>query len=86
MASYECFTGVVVNDGEIYIMEAGENCRRGLDVRSYGMKLIKQGTYFSVGLNFSMLTAVILRVPVQRATSLAQYRDTYVIYAGWPEQ
>ena len=34
----------------------------------------------------SIKNAVILRVTVQRATSFAQYRDTYVIYAGWPEQ
>ena len=42
-ASYECFAGVVVDEGEIYIMEAGENCIRGLDVLTSGMKLVKQG-------------------------------------------
>lgn len=39
---YECFAGVVVNDGEIYIMEAGANCQRGLQALSFGMKLVKQ--------------------------------------------
>ena len=34
----------------------------------------------------SMKKAVVLRVPVQQATMFAQYRDLYVIYAGWPEQ
>ena len=43
VASYECFAGVVVDDGQIYIMEAGENCIRGPDVLNFGMKLIKQG-------------------------------------------
>ncbi|XP_063599370.1 uncharacterized protein LOC134775737 [Penaeus indicus] len=41
-AGYECFAGVVVSDGEIYIMEAGVNCQRGLEAMSYGMKLVKQ--------------------------------------------
>nr|XP_045585186.1 uncharacterized protein LOC123747194 [Procambarus clarkii] len=41
-ANYECFAGVVVDDGEIYIMEAGVNCQRGLEVLSCGMKLVKQ--------------------------------------------
>ncbi|XP_042243526.1 uncharacterized protein LOC121880402 [Homarus americanus] len=41
-AGYECFAGVVVDDGEIYIMEAGVNCKRGLQALSYGMKLVKQ--------------------------------------------
>nr|XP_027234595.1 uncharacterized protein LOC113825936 [Penaeus vannamei] len=41
-AGYECFAGVVVSDGEIYIMEAGVNCQRGLEALSYGMKLVKQ--------------------------------------------
>ncbi|XP_042887996.1 uncharacterized protein LOC122263573 [Penaeus japonicus] len=41
-AGYECFAGVVVSDGEIYIMEAGVNCQRGLEALSFGMKLVKQ--------------------------------------------
>ncbi|XP_068249139.1 uncharacterized protein [Palaemon carinicauda] len=41
-SGYECFAGVVVGDNEIYIMEAGVNCKRGLEVLSYGMKLVKQ--------------------------------------------
>ncbi|KAK8381580.1 hypothetical protein O3P69_018578 [Scylla paramamosain] len=41
-ATYECFAGEVVDDDEIFIMEAGVNCQRGLEALSYGMKLVKQ--------------------------------------------
>lgn len=47
-AGYECFAGVVVSDGEIYIMEAGVNCQRGLEALSYGMKLVKQGEVLGI--------------------------------------
>ncbi|XP_069943060.1 uncharacterized protein [Cherax quadricarinatus] len=40
--NYECFAGVVVDEGEIFIMEAGVDCQRGLQVLSNGMKLVKQ--------------------------------------------
>ena len=40
--SYECFAGAVVTEGEVYIMEAGTNCQRGMQVLDYGMKLLKQ--------------------------------------------
>ncbi|KAK3877277.1 hypothetical protein Pcinc_018001 [Petrolisthes cinctipes] len=39
---YECFAGVMVDDDELYIMEAGTDCQRGLQALSYGMKLLKQ--------------------------------------------
>ncbi|KAK4312400.1 hypothetical protein Pmani_016172 [Petrolisthes manimaculis] len=39
---YECFAGVMVDDDELYIMEAGSDCQRGLQALSYGMKLLKQ--------------------------------------------
>ena len=41
--TYECFGGVVVNNQEIFIIEAGINCQRGLKPLTYGMKLTKQG-------------------------------------------
>ncbi|XP_076029973.1 uncharacterized protein LOC143018485 [Oratosquilla oratoria] len=37
--TYECFAGVVVNSQEIYIIEAGKSCKRGLQPLAFGMKL-----------------------------------------------
>lgn len=42
--TYECFAGVVVNSHEIFIIEAGTSCQRGLQPLAYGMKLVRQAT------------------------------------------
>lgn len=39
----ECFVGVIVNDEEIYIKEAGDYCIRNIDPRTEGMRLYKKG-------------------------------------------
>ena len=41
--TYECFAGVVVNPNEIFIIEAGTSCQRGLQPLAHGMKLVRQG-------------------------------------------
>ncbi|XP_047477451.1 uncharacterized protein LOC125031053 [Penaeus chinensis] len=41
---YECFAGVVVSNNEIFIIEAGTSCQRGLQPLAYGMKLVRQAT------------------------------------------
>ncbi|XP_037775424.1 uncharacterized protein LOC119572394 [Penaeus monodon] len=41
---YECFAGVVVSSNEIFIIEAGTSCQRGLQPLAYGMKLVRQAT------------------------------------------
>ncbi len=40
---YECFVGVVINDAELFIKEAGENCQRDVEPLKLGMKLSRQG-------------------------------------------
>nr|XP_045585367.1 uncharacterized protein LOC123747308 [Procambarus clarkii] len=42
--TYECFAGVVVNSNEIFIIEAGTSCKRGLQPLADGMKLVRQAT------------------------------------------
>ncbi|XP_042243521.1 uncharacterized protein LOC121880398 isoform X2 [Homarus americanus] len=42
--TYECFAGVVVSPNEIFIIEAGTSCKRGLQPLAYGMKLVRQAT------------------------------------------
>ena len=49
--SYECFAGVVVTEGEVLIMEAGDNCQRGMPVLDYGMKLLKQSEFSATANN-----------------------------------
>ena len=39
----ECFVGLIVNDQEIYIKEAGGHCLRNINPKSSGMRLYKQG-------------------------------------------
>ncbi|XP_034935271.1 uncharacterized protein [Chelonus insularis] len=39
----ECFVGLIVNDDEIYIKEAGDHCLRNIDPRREGMRLHKKG-------------------------------------------
>ncbi|KAK0170361.1 hypothetical protein PV328_010932 [Microctonus aethiopoides] len=39
----ECFVGLIVNDEEIYIKEAGDHCLRNIDPRREGMRLYKKG-------------------------------------------
>ena len=41
--TYECFAGNVISSSEVYIIEAGISCSRGLEPLKYGMKLVKQG-------------------------------------------
>ncbi|XP_018022674.1 uncharacterized protein LOC108678720 isoform X1 [Hyalella azteca] len=42
--TYECFAGVVVNTKEIFIIEAGTSCLRGLQPLAHGMKLVQRAT------------------------------------------
>lgn len=39
----ECFVGLIVNDEEIYIKEAGDHCLRNIDPQKEGMRLYKKG-------------------------------------------
>ncbi|XP_076294686.1 uncharacterized protein LOC143215939 isoform X2 [Lasioglossum baleicum] len=39
----ECFVGLIVNDEEIYIKEAGDHCIRNIDPKKEGMRLYKKG-------------------------------------------
>ncbi|XP_066585714.1 uncharacterized protein [Prorops nasuta] len=39
----ECFVGLIVNDEEIYIKEAGDHCIRNIDPKEQGMRLYKKG-------------------------------------------
>ncbi|XP_025268422.1 uncharacterized protein LOC105254742 [Camponotus floridanus] len=39
----ECFVGLIVNDEEIYIKEAGDHCIRNIDPKTEGMRLYKKG-------------------------------------------
>lgn len=39
----ECFVGLIVNDEEIYIKEAGDHCMRNIDPKKEGMRLYKKG-------------------------------------------
>ncbi|RXG60708.1 hypothetical protein Avbf_13664 [Armadillidium vulgare] len=41
---YECFAGVIVSPNEAFIIEAGDNCQRGLQPLVKGMKLIKKSS------------------------------------------
>lgn len=42
-ATNECFVGLIVNDEEIYIKEAGDHCIRNIDPKTQGMRLYKKG-------------------------------------------
>ncbi|XP_011648015.1 uncharacterized protein LOC105434107 [Pogonomyrmex barbatus] len=42
-ATNECFVGLIVNDEEIYIKEAGDHCMRNIDPKTQGMRLYKKG-------------------------------------------
>lgn len=42
-ANTECFVGLIVNDDEIYIKEAGDHCLRDIDPRTEGMRLYRKG-------------------------------------------
>ncbi|XP_039310112.1 uncharacterized protein LOC105204366 isoform X2 [Solenopsis invicta] len=42
-ATNECFVGLIVNDEEIYIKEAGDHCMRNIDPKKQGMRLYKKG-------------------------------------------
>ena len=42
--SFECFIGAADQKNNIYLIEGGINCRRGLDVISFGMKLNKKNS------------------------------------------
>lgn len=58
---YECFAGVVVSSNEIFIIEAGTSCQRGLQPLAYGMKLVRQGelrNLLTVGFGFGVLGVV----------------------------
>lgn len=43
---YECFVGVIINDGELFIKEAGEHCQRDVEPLRLGMKVTRQGRNF----------------------------------------
>lgn len=40
---YECFVGVIISEGELFIKEAGEHCQRDVEPLRLGMKLTRQG-------------------------------------------
>ncbi|XP_012527011.1 uncharacterized protein LOC105831431 isoform X2 [Monomorium pharaonis] len=42
-ATNECFVGLIINDEEIYIKEAGDHCIRNIDPKTQGMRLYKKG-------------------------------------------
>lgn len=42
---HECFVGMIVNEDEIYIKEAGDHCLRNIDPKTQGMRLHKIGKY-----------------------------------------
>lgn len=44
----ECFVGLIVNDEEIYIKEAGDHCIRDIDPKEQGMRLYKKGKLYWV--------------------------------------
>lgn len=51
----ECFVGLIVNDEEIYIKEAGDHCLRDIDPRREGMRLYKKGwTFFQYLITVSL--------------------------------
>ena len=39
MIGYECFVGVLTAKGDIYLLEAGQNCERGHEPMKSGMRL-----------------------------------------------
>ena len=43
--TYECFAGVATSSREVYIIEAGASCTRGLQPLAYGMKLTQKGGF-----------------------------------------
>ncbi|EFX85663.1 hypothetical protein DAPPUDRAFT_313799 [Daphnia pulex] len=44
---YECFVGVIINDGELFIKEAGEHCQRDVEPLRMGMKVTRQATCYA---------------------------------------
>jgi hypothetical protein len=44
---YECFVGVIINDGELFIKEAGEHCQRDVEPLRLGMKVTRQATCYA---------------------------------------
>ncbi|XP_045034670.1 uncharacterized protein LOC116936585 [Daphnia magna] len=44
---YECFVGVIINDGELFIKEAGEHCQRDVEPLRLGMKVTRQATCYT---------------------------------------
>ena len=44
---YECFVGVIINEGELIIKEAGEHCQRDTETLRLGMKITRQATCYS---------------------------------------
>lgn len=47
----ECFVGLIVNDEEIYIKEAGDHCMRNIDPKKEGMRLYKKGRFLKWSLH-----------------------------------
>ena len=39
MIGHECFVGVLTAKGDIYLLEAGQNCERGHEPMKFGMRL-----------------------------------------------
>jgi len=44
---YECFVGVIINEAELFIKEAGENCQRDVEPLRLGMKLTRQAMCYT---------------------------------------
>lgn len=44
LPQYQCFVGQIVSATDVFIKEAGDNCVRGIDPLSFGMKMTKQAS------------------------------------------
>lgn len=49
MIGYECFVGVLTAKGDIYLLEAGQNCERGHEPMKYGMRLTQVAKCYNHG-------------------------------------
>lgn len=67
----ECFVGLIINDEEIYIKEAGEHCLRNINPRTEGMRLSKIGHCYadSSSSDPSPLRPLVPHNPVMRLSS-----------------
>jgi len=78
IATNECFVGLIVNDEEIYIKEAGDHCIRNIDPKKQGMRLQKKGKhsyesayeafmhldFYPFDLSFQLVTDLYIGTPI----------------------